>query len=972
MQRHWGNAVEALAEQEENRAEVVGALETFREAALQGIQKYATNRTTRTEPTELQKINSKERQYRGKLNILCWNIEGIRGYIRNCEDNRLENETHQALMLTETFIEREVDCPKIEGAKQFHCLAKRDSDRGRGSGGWLIATRGDPETQRKRISKNVITVTAFGIFLTTAYFPPGEGIDEILTEIGEHFQNQPTTMPWVLYGDFNCRIDSNDPRRGRALADALRTMGFNMLNREDVATFIGRNGSSVIDLVFVRNLTNPQLRVTPDDWTQHQPLELCLEWKTSPKITRPKPIRRVDQTLLEKEIARHRESLNADKDIETRVTTLNSIFRSTTKKATTRRHHHKPWFDDECKQAKSSLLREKRGEGRYFEMKTEYKKLCKKKKLDFELENLKTRIVNSRTKPWLLLPKTELNPQSPIDPQTWHKYFSELLGSSLDPRLPEPIQTQPSTEYPNTPFTNEEVMSAIRKMKRGKAIGPDLIGVELYKDNPILVPLLCRFMNMIFDGSELPNTWTCCTLKPIFKKGDILVPGNYRGISFECHVYKLLTAIITKRLLACHGDSIHENQFGFMPKRNCQQAINKPLQTLDEHGGRAHAAFVDFRKAFDSVPRDELLRCLHEEYGISSKMFGLIRKTLEAGRVVVDDGVTKTDEILQTIGLPQGDSLSPLLFILYVNSVLKRLNRDGAVALMYADDLCIMCETPDQLRLALRRLQVRCEELHLIVNTEKTKVMSFRPAGRKLSKPFCFSRSPIEFVSSFKYLGITLTPGLSFAAHIEDIACKCAIAAALMGDLRKFSLFSCLQLYLLKILPYLEYALPAFAERLTWRNLVDLDKIKARFLKKCLGVFKYTSNTLVYYLCSECTFVEEMDLRGIEFDRVEMTRYLDHRREKVEQLMDMDCIWGPALSNIIWKQELQTPLRVAICRLTSHGFHHRLCRNSRFHTPSEECRCKLCGASASLYHIEACPAFIGYDYIEKSKIADNV
>lgn len=77
------------------------------------------------------------------------------------------------------------------------------------------------------------------------------------------------------------------------------------------------------------------------------------------------------------------------------------------------------------------------------------------------------------------------------------------------------------------------------------------------------------------------------------------------------------------------------------------------------------------------------------------------------------------------------DSLSPLLFIMYVNSILKRVAKGDALAPMYTDDLVVMTKSIDELQWALTRLTMGCGELHMEPNVSKTKWMAFGKVGPK-------------------------------------------------------------------------------------------------------------------------------------------------------------------------------------------------------------------------------------------------
>ena len=105
-------------------------------------------------------------------------------------------------------------------------------------------------------------------------------------------------------------------------------------------------------------------------------------------------------------------------------------------------------------------------------------------------------------------------------------------------------------------------------------------------------------------------TWWLGTCPQIvFKKGDHSDPNNYRGISLVSNV--LFTAILNNKLLSWSNtnDNITDFQFGFKPKCGTHDAIftlHSIISSYLSKGKRLYCAFIDFKKAFDSVDRQKL------------------------------------------------------------------------------------------------------------------------------------------------------------------------------------------------------------------------------------------------------------------------------------------------------------------------------------------------------------------------------
>ena len=240
---------------------------------------------------------------------------------------------------------------------------------------------------------------------------------------------------------------------------------------------------------------------------------------------------------------------------------------------------------------------------------------------------------------------------------------------------------------------------------------------------------MTEVMREALERGVVPEEWGRVYLRPIHKGGDMGDPSNYRGISFISHGMKIMTGILAREIMERHGGELHEGQYGFREGRSCEQAVGQLMEYVEKRGGKGFALFVDFAKAFDSVPREGLIERLGREYGMREDLVGALRTVLAPNRIVIDDGVERGRPIIQGRGLPQGDSLSPLLFIMYVNSILKRINKGKTRAIMYADDLVIVGEKREELQVGAYRLEEESRERGLSINVGKTKWMALGKGG---------------------------------------------------------------------------------------------------------------------------------------------------------------------------------------------------------------------------------------------------
>jgi hypothetical protein len=134
----------------------------------------------------------------------------------------------------------------------------------------------------------------------------------------------------------------------------------------------------------------------------------------------------------------------------------------------------------------------------------------------------------------------------------WFKHFQSLLernDEQTDDIIDDGDANYDDDCLFNRPISKDEVLLAIRKLKLKKAAGPDGLVGEFYKHGcDMLLPFLVQFFNHIFDRGVYPENWTESVILPLYKKGDVNNPGNYRGISLTDICSKIFGNIINTRL----------------------------------------------------------------------------------------------------------------------------------------------------------------------------------------------------------------------------------------------------------------------------------------------------------------------------------------------------------------------------------------------------------------------------------------
>ena len=189
----------------------------------------------------------------------------------------------------------------------------------------------------------------------------------------------------------------------------------------------------------------------------------------------------------------------------------------------------------------------------------------------------------------------------------WKEYFEKMINeeNNREPRTEEPEVVNEEINC----VSREEVKNAVRRMKKGKAVGPDELPVEVWKCmGEMGIKFLNRLFNRLLMGEWMPEEWRRSVLIPFYKnKGDAQCCGNYRGIKLMSHTMKVWERIIETRVR--DRVEISKQQYGFMSGKGTIDAMFALRMLMEKYrkGQRElHCVFVDLEKAYDRVPREEL------------------------------------------------------------------------------------------------------------------------------------------------------------------------------------------------------------------------------------------------------------------------------------------------------------------------------------------------------------------------------
>ncbi|CAI6370121.1 unnamed protein product [Macrosiphum euphorbiae] len=434
----------------------------------------------------------------------------------------------------------------------------------------------------------------------------------------------------------------------------------------------------------------------------------------------------------------------------------------------------------------------------------------------------------------------------------WGDYFDTLLNCEApDEVYSLNLVAEEEQECPEPSL--DEIRFQIKILKNHKSPGEDQIHAELLKKGGEEMTFrLWKLIHRIWLSEKVPEDWKIALVCPIHKKGDKQDCNNYRGIALLSVAYKVFTNCILSRIRTKSEQIIGDYQGGFRPGRSTVDQIfilRQLFQKTWEFDKEMHVLFIDFKKAYDSIHRKSLINILRE-YNFPQKLVKLIESCIMETFIKIRVGEAETDLISVNSGLRQGDSMSPVLFNLVLEKVIRETNigpqegmplQGSSVALLaYADDLVLMDKSHDGLRSLCGRLEEAAKKVGLQINEDKTEYMVVgRKDSTRMYPSLRVGNHDFNRVKQFKYLGSVLTEknetDKEVAARIQS-GNKCLYGLIRILGSQSLSRDIKLQLYITLLRPIITYGAETWTLRKTEENKLII--FERKILRKIFGPVK--------------------------------------------------------------------------------------------------------------------------------------
>ena len=334
------------------------------------------------------------------------------------------------------------------------------------------------------------------------------------------------------------------------------------------------------------------------------------------------------------------------------------------------------------------------------------------------------------------------------------------------------------------------VCKQLKRLDTRKSPGPDkLIPNVLKKCADELCDIISSLFNLLIQEGITPKQWKVAKIKPIPKIPQPMICKDYRPIAITSHMCKVLERIVKQYIM--NNSNIDPLQFAYQARKSTQDAAMCLLVNITRHIDKANtnyvrALFLDFSSAFNTINVNLLIDKIQH---LDVSIVRWVQSFLTDRKSYTATGANNVSSMITTqTGMPQGTVLSPVLFILYTDSL--RSTTEKAAVIKYADDTVLLGFVSNDADNLLYFDQVQqmsdyCNQSDLLLNHTKTHEMIFTTKKTKPIVPALhIDNKEIATSDEVKYLGLHIDSNLRFTKQADIMISS---ASKRMYVLRRFS-----------------------------------------------------------------------------------------------------------------------------------------------------------------------------------------
>ena len=394
------------------------------------------------------------------------------------------------------------------------------------------------------------------------------------------------------------------------------------------------------------------------------------------------------------------------------------------------------------------------------------------------------------------------------------RYFKSVFTRETDGEIPTIESKHIITAMQKIKIEPKEITALLKSLNVNKAPGIDNLHPRLLKElsEQLTKPLQLIFQQSL-DSCNLPDDRRRARISAIYKKGDKSMAENYRPVSLTCILCKTLEKIVRNHIVdhMSINELFSDKQFGFLSGRSTTlqllSVLDKWPEAIDS-GNNIDCIYMDFQKAFDTVPHKRLISKL-KSYGINEDTVEWINNFLTNRLQRVNIKNECSEWVPVTSGIPQGSVLSPILFVIYMNELPEIVQSE---LYLFADDTKIFyINSPN-----LCDGSVLQTDLNALVSWSEKWLLKFHPdkcmhmhLGKNQPDDLTYFllNTELKTVTHEKDLGVIFDNQLDFEKHICAKVNKAnQIFAVIRRTFKHLDIPTFIPLYKSLVRSYLDYA----------------------------------------------------------------------------------------------------------------------------------------------------------------------
>ena len=427
--------------------------------------------------------------------------------------------------------------------------------------------------------------------------------------------------------------------------------------------------------------------------------------------------------------------------------------------------------------------------------------------------------------------------------------------------------------------------------------------------------ILSRIFRHCFEAKDVPAEWKKATTILIHKKDDTSDASNFRPIALMSCLYKLLMAILAKRMtsFSLHHDLLSNEQKSARPSEGCYEhafLLESIVNDARRQPRPLCLAWLDVRNAFGSIPHGALLTTL-SHMGFPADLVEMIGHIYTGATTEIVTPLGKTDSIPIHSGVKQGCPLSAILFNLSVELIIRKckakaqelprgsLQHHGQPIsiLAYADDLVILARNKESLQSILDAVSSAADTLHLQFRPDKCASLSMNKHAPRIQLNEFFIQGKLtpalQREDHYRYLGVPigLIPNVAdLQKLVDDLTSKLdKIEKSLLAPWQKLDAIRTF------IQPCLTYAL-----RSTNPTTKSLQSYRSQLIQTIRSVCSLPTRATTHYIFAS------KQAGGLGFTDPTRENHLQTIVQAVKMLASQDSTVSP-----IAKRELRQTVRFA-------------------------------------------------------------